>query len=140
MYGNLNVSGHVGLDATSSSRPSTSSAVITTRTHNPQSRTPFSTVATAALQNHRDDPHLAGNEACLCSLCHIKDRFFPRSQDGRIVLPHPTSISAHSHSARLHRPTASMTSATPPTTSVLATHRRNRTDIDSTASSNRDRE
>ena len=128
MYGNLYVSGHVGLDATSNPPPATSTPA-STRTHNqPHPHLPYSTVATAALQNNRDDPHLAGNEACLCSLCHIKDRFFPRSQDGRIVLPHPSSISAHSHSARVHRPTASMTSATPPSTSATRMHRRNRTD------------
>ena len=140
MNGNLYVSGLVGSNATSNPLPATTTtSTATTRTHNQPQRShlPFSTVATAALQNNRDDPHLAGNEACLCSLCHIKDRFFPRSQDGRIVLPHPTTLSVHSHSTRLHRPTASMTSATPPTTSALPTHRRNRTD--STAS-NRDRE
>ena len=138
MYGNFNVSGLVGSDATSNPLPATTSTA-TTRTHNqPQPHLPFSTVATAALQNNRDDPHLAGNEACLCSLCHIKDRFFPRSQDGRIVLPHPTTLrSVHSHSTRLHRSTASMTNATPSATPALTTHRRNRTD--STAS-NRDRE
>lgn len=137
MYGNLYVSGRVGSDAMANPLPATPS-LATTRTHNqPQPHLPSSTVATAALQNNRDDPHLAGNEACLCSLCHIKDRFFPRSQDGRIVLPHPTTTSVHSHSTRLHRPTASMTSATPLTTSALPTHRRNRTDSNA---SNRDRE
>ena len=137
MYGNLYVSGLVGSDATSNPLPATTSTTTTTRTHNhPQPHLPFSTVATAALQNNRDDPHLAGNEACLCSLCHIKDRFFPRSQDGRIVLPHPTTL--HSHPTRLHRPTASMTSATPPATSALTTtHRRNQTD---NTAPNRDRE
>ena len=134
MNGNFYVSGLVGSDATSNPLPAT-----TTRTHNqPQPHLPFTTVATAALQNNRDDPHLAGNEACRCSLCHIRDSFFPRSLDGRIILPHPTTLPVHSHSTRLHRPTASMTSATPPTTSASPTHRRNRTD--STAASNRDRE
>jgi hypothetical protein len=139
MCGNLYVSGLVGSDATANPLPAVTST-SPTRTHNqPQPHLlPFSTVATAALQNNRDDPHLAGNEACLCSLCHIKDRFFPRSQDGRIVLPHPTTTSSvHSHSTRHHRTTASMTSATPLPTPALPTHRRNRTN--STAS-NRDRE
>ena len=82
--------------------PATSTA--TTRTHNqPQPQLPSGKVAMAALQNDCDDPHLAGKEACRCSLCHITDRFFPRSQDGRIVFPHPI-ISVHSHSMRLHRP------------------------------------
>ena len=137
MYGNLYVSGRVGSDATTNPLPAITSTV-TTRTHNqPQPHLPFSTVATAALQNNRDDPHLAGNEACLCSLCHIKDRFFPRSQDGKIVLPDPTTTSVHLQSTRLRRHTASMASATPPATSTLPTHRRNRTN--STAS-NHDRE
>ena len=142
MYGNLNVSGLVSPDATANPPPATTSTTATTRTHNqPQPHLlPFSTVTTAALQNNRDDPHLAGNEACMCSLCHIKDRFFPRSQDGRIVLPRPTTMSVHSHSTRLHRPTASMTNATPlpVATSALPTHRRNRTD--SSTGYNRDRE
>lgn len=134
MYGKLYVSGRVGSDATANPLPATPSTA-TTRTHNqPHPPLPISTVATAALQNNRDDPHLAGNEACLCSLCHIKDRFFPRSQDGRIVLPHPTT--SH-YPTRRPRHTASMTSATPLATSPLPTHRRNRTD--STAS-NHDRE
>jgi hypothetical protein len=135
MHRNRYVSGLVGSDA--NPLPATTSTT-TTRTHNqPQLHQPFSTVATAALQNNRDDPHLAGNEACLCSLCHIKDRFFPRSQDGRIVLPHPTTMSVHSHPTRLHRPTASMTSATPLATSALPAHRRNRTFSNA---SNRDRD
>ena len=110
---------------TVTSLPASSSASATaTRTHN-QPQQPHFTVATAALQN-RDDPHLAGNEACLCSSCHIRDSFFPRSQDGKIVLPPLPSMSMHST-----RPSAPAPLATP------ATRRRNRTD--STAS-NRDRE
>ena len=158
MCGNLYVSGLVGSDATANNPlpTATPTSTATTRTHNQpqQPHLPISTVATAALQNNRDDPHLAGNEACLCSLCHIKDRFFPRSQDGRIVLPQPT-MSIHSHLTRHHpRPigrfgrsasSASMTSTSvsPLTTSALPpppppTHRRNRTD--STASNRDDRE
>ena len=138
MYGNVYVSGLVGTDATAANPPPAVTSSSTTRTHNqPQPHPPIGTIATAALQNNRDDPHLAGNEACLCSLCHIKDRFFPRSQDGRIVLPHPTTTaSVHSHWTRRHRHTASMTSATTPL-ATSTSHGRNRTN--STAS-NRDRE
>ena len=146
MYGNLYVSGPVGSDATANNPlpTTTSSSTATTRTHNQpqQPHLPISTVATAALQNNRDDPHLAGNEACLCSLCHIKDSFFPRSQDGRIVLPQPTmSMTRHpTPIGRIGRSasSASMTSASPLATSALPTHRRNRTD--STASNRDDRE
>ena len=34
--------------------------------------------------------HVAGSAACLCSSCHLKTRFFPRTQNGRIVLPDPS--------------------------------------------------
>ena len=134
MKGNFYVSGRLGSNATSNPLPATPSTT-TTRTHNHlQSHILFAnSAATAALQNNRDDPHLAGNEACLCSSCHIKDSFFPRSQDGRIVLPHPTTISALSNSTRRHRHTASMTTPS----SSASTHKRNR--ANSTAS-NRDRE
>jgi hypothetical protein len=137
-YSSTDVSraGLIGLDGDPLQVPAPTSTA-TTRIHNqPQPHLPLRAVVTA-LQNNHDDAHLAANEACLCSLCHIKDRFFPRRRDGRIVLPHPTTISAHSHSTRLHGPTASMTSAAPLATSALTTHRRNRTD--STAS-NRDRD
>ena len=101
MYGKLYVSRLVGSDAMANPLPATSAA--TTWTHNqPQPQLPSGTVAMAALQNDRDDLHLAGNEACRCSLCRITDRFFPQSQDGRIVLPHPI-MSVHSHSTGLQR-------------------------------------
>ena len=127
MYGNLYVSGLVSSDATASPLPATTvatSTTATTRTHNqPQPHRSFSTVTTAALQNNH--PHLAGNEAS----CHIKDSLFPRNRDGRIVLPHPTTLSVNSHSTRLHRPTASMTNPTPLSTSTSQpTHRRIQTD------------
>ena len=131
MYGNLYVSGLVGSDATADPLPVTTSTATTRTTHNPpQPHLPFSTVATAALQNNRDDPHLAGNEACRCSLCHIKVRVFPRSLNGRIVLPPPTTA----YRSTRHTPSTSMTSASP---APPTTHRRSRTN--STAS-NRDRE
>ena len=38
------------------------------------------------FNNH---PHLEGLPNCLCTACHIKDEFFPRREDGRIVLPLP---------------------------------------------------
>jgi hypothetical protein len=38
------------------------------------------------FNNH---PHLEGLPNCLCAACHIKGEFFPRREDGRIVLPPP---------------------------------------------------
>lgn len=131
MYKNRYASGLAGSDA-----PSVNPLPPTTSHNQPHSRIRSGTITTAALQNHRDHPHLAGNEACLCSSCHIRDRFFPRSQDGRIVLPHP-SLSVHS--GRLPRPTTtSMASATPPhATPSLVTRKRSRTE---STVPNRDRE
>jgi hypothetical protein len=99
---------------------------LPTHTHN-EAQPPSGTAATAAVQTRLDDPHLAGNGAtCLCSSCHLKDRFFPRSQDGRVLLPHPSFFI---HSARLLRPTATITrtSAAPLATPGLVTRSSNHT-------------
>lgn len=41
---------------------------------------------------HRHQPqggvqHIPGHDACLCPACHIKEEYFPRRPDGKIVLP-----------------------------------------------------
>ncbi|KDR76511.1 hypothetical protein GALMADRAFT_449002 [Galerina marginata CBS 339.88] len=58
----------------------------------PHSRPPTSasTYAPSRLRPDDDDrPHIAGPAECLCPACHLKTNFFPRRQDGRIVLPPP---------------------------------------------------
>jgi len=125
MHGNPYASGLTGSDTTTANPPPAARPTVTT--HNqPQLQFPPGTVAAAAaIQNHRDDPHLAGNEACLCSSCHLRGSFFPRNQDGRIVLPHP---SLFIHSARFPRPTTTTTNIAPLATPVLATRKRSRTE------------
>lgn len=138
MYGNLYVSGCVSSEASATANsPLLTTSTVTTGTLNqPQPQSPSGTVATAPLQSHRDaGPHLAGNEACLCSSCHIKDSFFPRSHDGSIVLPHP-SLSVHP--VRLPRPTASaMTNVTPLATPSVVPRKRHRAE---STPSNHDRQ
>lgn len=117
MYGNLSASGLATCGSDN------------TTTHPLPATTVTTTTPTAVLQNH---PHLAGNEACRCPSCHLRDRFFPRNQDGRIFLPHP-SLSIHS--TRLSRSTTTTTNTAPP--AIPVTRKRNR--IESTTLSS-DRE
>ena len=69
----------------------------TSRTHNhPQSRLPFSTVAT---ENNRDDPHLAGNEACLFFVSYQGQIFSTKpGREDSLTAPH-FNIAQTSHTS-----------------------------------------
>lgn len=49
---------------------------------------------------HRESQHYPMAERCMCSSCHLSAKLFPRTEDGRIMLPIvpvTRSVSAHGH-------------------------------------------
>ena len=62
-------------------------------------------------------PHIAGSAACLCSQCHLKMKFFPRTPSGQILLPDPDSTTRFSTpvvSPRSHMPSGATAIAAVP--------------------------
>jgi hypothetical protein len=70
-----------------SRRPTRARRSATVVGHPPHHPTTSSGVGTEYIDN---TPHVSGSATCLCSSCHLKTRLFPRTQNGRIVLPDPS--------------------------------------------------
>lgn len=54
---------------------------------------------------HRESQHYPMAERCMCSSCHLSARLFPRTEDGRIMLPIVPGVrspSAHAYGPTTH--------------------------------------
>ncbi|PPQ66644.1 hypothetical protein CVT24_006936 [Panaeolus cyanescens] len=58
--------------------------------HQPPGRSQ-STVPSSSVQQY---PHQPGDPECRCPACHLKNELFPRTRDGKIVLPSPWSATS----------------------------------------------
>jgi hypothetical protein len=70
------ISGHIGRDSVMNAAPHPHQQQVPSRSAR-QTRNPI----------HRESQHYPMAERCMCSSCHLSAKLFPRTGDGRIMLP-----------------------------------------------------